>query len=366
MRGIRPFARNDAPAVARLYELVVRSGAASPPPGLAAYFERTLLDHPWADAEIPSLVIEDEAGEVVAFQGSHVRRARFDGQAIRIGCAGQLVAHPRVRSRGAGAQLVNAYLQGPQELTITDGATHTMRQIWTLLGGHMAHLECVSWSLVFAPAQLVAELFKPTQRRSMGPARRALAQFDGAAQRALQILLPPPWPRVVAESLNPATMLEHLPSIVGPLRLYLDYDRPYLDWLFRETAAVGVRGRLVAQLIREPRRRRILGWYVYYLKPGGSAQVLQIAVGERDAGAVIDHLLNHAYAGGAAAVRGRIEPRLLGVLGERRSLLQFSGAALVQADDHRILDAIASGQSLLTRLDGEWWMGHHLLGFSQP
>src|SRR5207247_8713019 len=56
---IRPLDRGDLDAVAGLYELVVRSGTVAPAPGLAEQFARTVLDHPWADDDLPSLVYED-------------------------------------------------------------------------------------------------------------------------------------------------------------------------------------------------------------------------------------------------------------------------------------------------------------------
>jgi hypothetical protein len=105
---------------------------------------------------------------------------------------------------------------------------------------------------------------------------------------------------------------------------------------------------------------------VYYLKPGGISQVLQIAAAEREVGLVLDHLVHHAWSGGATALRGRVEPRLLGPLARHRCFMHYTGMALVHATDQQILGAIALGQSLLTRLDGEWWMGHHVLDFGQP
>jgi hypothetical protein len=363
MSVIRPFESGDALAVAQLYELVVRSGNSTPPAGLASYFQRTLLDQPWVDQEIPSLVLVDASGEIVGFQGSHPRHAEFDGHPIRIGCAGQLVTHPKARAGGAGARLVQAYLHGPQELTITDGATVLMRQIWTMLGGRMAHLACISWTRIFSPAQFAIDVVKPAGRPPRRALRNGLARIDDAAQRGYAGLVPPAVD-VHAEPLTPPSMLEHLSLITGPLRLRVDYDRAFLEWLFGELSAVRVRGRLVGRLIRERRRHRILGWYLYYLKLDGSAQVLQVAAVGRDTGPVLDDLLRHAWSEGAVAVRGRVEPNLLEALGERRCILRFTGEALVHSADQAILSAIGSGESLLTRLDGEWWMGHHVLGFA--
>jgi hypothetical protein len=364
--GIRPFLRSDGPAVARLYELVARSGATAPPPGLAAYFERTLLDHPWVDTEIPSLVMEDAQGEIVAFQGSHVRRARFDGATIRIGCAGQLVAHPRARSTGAGARLVQAYLRGPQELTITDGATGLMRELWTMLGGRMAHLSCLTWTRIFAPAQLAISRREDSRVSRWGPARAVARGLDRLPARSSRLLRAPTAPKLLAERLTPHELIEHLPRLSETSRLYVDYDRPYLEWLFRELGAVADRGHLVGQLVREPARGRVLGWYVYYLKAAGTAEVLQIAAAERDAAPVFAHLIHHASSAGAAAIRGRVEARILAALADRRILLRFTGEALVHSRSEAILGAVASGSSLLSRLDGEWWMGHHVLEFGRP
>jgi hypothetical protein len=55
-------------------------------------------------------------------------------------------------------------------------------------------------------------------------------------------------------------------------------------------------------------------------------------------------------------VYGRVEPRLVGPLSERRTLLRFGdGRMLVQARRDELVDAILRGDALLTRLDGEWW-----------
>jgi hypothetical protein len=37
--------------------------------------------------------------------------------------------------------------------------------------------------------------------------------------------------------------------------------------------------------------------------------------------------------------------------------------ALIHSRNIDLLHAVQSGRALLTRLDGEWWMGHHLEPF---
>jgi len=354
---IRPLERADLPEVAQLYELVARSGRSTPAPGLAPYFERVLLDQPWADPEIPSLVHLDDDGAIVAFQGSSVRRARFDGRPIKIACAGQLVAHPAARHRAVGALLLRAYLNGVQALTITDTASDQMRQIWTRCGGEMVHAACIEWLRVLRPLESAEWYLR--ERRKTWPrplGGRLLGALDAAATSTIGLVSPPPAPDTSAQPLTAAGLVEHLPIIADRLRLHLDYDERYVSWLFEQLTAVSGLGAPVAHLVREP-GGRLLGWYVYLFAPRGVSQVLQVAARDRDVGRVLDHLLYDAWGSGTVAVRGRIEPQLLEPLSRRRCALRYAGPlALAHSRDAQLLGAIASSRSLLTRLDGEWWL----------
>lgn len=363
-RNLRPCRREDLPRVAALYELVQRSGSRRPPPGLAPYFERTFFDCPWADAEIPSLVYEDEAGAIAGFLGSHVRRVRLDGRLLRLACGGQLVVDPEARARAVGAMLFRAHLHGPQDATFTDGANEIVRRMWELCGGETAWLKALAWTRVLRPArfasgELLGRLGRPSLARRLGALWRPL---DAIAQLALGRRLAPPKPRSRAEPLEPATLLAHLPLVAENARCRPAYDAAFLEWLFREMAEVKRRGTLVRSLVRDE-AGEALGWFVYYLDEGVS-QVMQVAARRNAAGAVLDHLLHDAYVKGAAAVRGRLEPHLASALATHRCLFGWSGAALVHARSPELLGALLSGQSWLERMDGESWMGHHTEAFA--
>ena len=352
MTPIRPLERADLPAVARLYELVVRSGSENPPTELAPGLERALLDQPWADPEVPSLVYEDANQGVVAFLGSHVRRLRLDGRPLRLACAGQLVANPGAQMPGVGALLLRKYLAGPQEVTITDGATNEVRAMWERLGGATNALASVGWTTIFRPVRfgrLMAErrrgrrLPLPGAPRAVtGPLTRLPSRSEGAT-----------------EPLTPTAMVAALASFEPAFRILPAYDEAFLGWLFDELANVQTRGELVRRLVRAP-DGRIAGWYVYYLKAGGVSQVQQLAAAPADVGLVLDHLLRDAARQDSAALQGRVEPHLAGALFARRLLLRRSEWALIHSRDPEVLAGIALGDGLLTRLDGEWWMGYHL------
>lgn len=362
MGQIRPLERGDLEQVTSLYEHVARSGSRTPPPRLAAYFEETFLDHPWADPEIPSLVYVEDDGRITGFLGSSVRRMVFDERPLRLGVSGQLVADPGARGRAPGAFLMSAYMKGAQDLTLTDTASDLVRRIWEGVGGETFHLACVGWVRMFRPLQFASGYRGRRERLgASGATRPVLAGVDAAARTVLGRALRPPRPADVdGRALTATDVVENVEAVTERMRLRPAYDEEFLDWLFTQMASVTVRGELRRRIVSS--RGRVRGWYVYYLLPGGISQVLQVAGSERDVGDVLDHLFRDADSGGAAGVQGRVEAHLLQSLSRRRAFLHPSGyLSLVHGRDPDLLHAVQSGRALLTRLEGEWWMGHHLL-----
>jgi hypothetical protein len=363
---IRPLKRDDFPKVASLYEAISRSGSGMPPQGLASYFERTLLDHPWADPEIPSLVYLDEQGTVRGFIGAHVRRLSLEGKPVRMACGGQLMSDPAVRNRAVGTLLLRRFLAGPQDLTMTDGAIEATRRMWRGLGGTVGHLGSITWVRLFDWRSAGEQALQRLGMAAWRPlARPALSAVQAVANRvpavSLRVQDPPTW----AEDLTPQALLEHLPSVSRHRRLHPNYDEEFLAWLFREMAAVRSRGELVKRLIHD-REDRVLGWYVAYLQPRGLSEVMQIAARERDAQAVLDHLFHDAQSAGVAALAGQFEPALFEALAERRRrcFLHLSANFLVHSRHSEVLTPILLGEAMVTRMDGERWMGHHLEPFT--
>jgi hypothetical protein len=358
MTTIRPFSERDIPEVVSLYEREIRSGTGTPPPRLGEYFRRTFLEHPWTDPEIPSLVSESTEGRVVGFLGSHVRRFRFDGRPIRLACSGQLVTEPAVRHQAAGAFLLRDYLAGPQELTITDGANEPARRLWEGLGGDTLHVNCIDWIRVFRPVGVGLEY--AMRGRGTGLSRMVappLAMRLGRGRGAKRLT-------GTAEELTPESLVANLQELAPAFRLYPDYDVAFAEWLFREMAAVQTRGQLIRSLVRAD-GGRVVGWYVAYVKKGGVSDVVQVATTGRTSGVVLDHLFREAAEHGASAVRGRLQSRLLPALSVRSRFLRYAGGALAHSRSDEIMHVLRSNDSLLTRMDGEWWMGHHLEPFEE-
>src|SRR5437016_2379146 len=117
---------------------------------MTAYFERIFFQNPWVDADLPSLVYEDETGRVGGFVGVVPRRMLFRGEPIRVAVTTQLMVAPRYGGQ-VGRRLMSRLLAGPQELSITDDANDAARRLWESLGGECSPIYGLRWTRPLRP-----------------------------------------------------------------------------------------------------------------------------------------------------------------------------------------------------------------------
>ncbi len=97
MSGIRPFEPADVPAAVALFERMQQSGSSLA--GLEAMYRALLFEDPWADPELPSLVYEDENGELAGYITRCTRRFRFDAEPVRLSTTIHFFVDPAVGRR---------------------------------------------------------------------------------------------------------------------------------------------------------------------------------------------------------------------------------------------------------------------------
>jgi hypothetical protein len=363
MSAIRPLAPGDVEQMVGLFDLAMQAAAmAGSRPGLGPYLRRVFLENaPGLGPGMCPLVYEAQ-GRIQGFIGVHVRRFRFEGEPASVVATGPLFTAPEARL--AGAFLLKAVLDGPQLLTITDGATPAARRLWERAGGRVSALGAVRWTRVFRPFRLLSAHLG--RRRRIGPLWRPLDLLGSplwnvadAVVRTVARSCPRP-SEMDAEDLDAARLVQGLEALAPHYRLCPDYDVASAAWLLREMRFVTERGPLRGQLLRDA-KGRIAGSYLYYAPRGRIGHVLQVAARPREHEPVLAHLFADADVQGVCALQGRMEPQLVPALREMGVRLHYDASfTLVHSRDERVYAALFGGDALLSRLDGEWFFGFQL------
>ena len=353
---IRPFTPQDIPEVVDLHKRVF-PGNPFPSSELEIHFRHLFFENPWYDADLPSLVYQEQGEKICGFYGVIPRRMRMQGRPIRVAVSSQFMVDPSVRNRLAAVELQKTFFTGPQDLSFTDGANDASRRIWEGLGGLTALPYSVHWTRLLRPARYFLERWKERglsilAQVAMRPlsavvdslaARRRRSPFHQASQ--------PP-----EENFDWEDLLGLLPEFAGPKSLRPDYDAHSLRWLLQEANSKKCHGQLRKALVRNG-AGQIVGWYMYYLNPNGISQVLQLVANKNSIRRVLDQLYFHAWRSGSFAISGRMDPEFVADFSEERCLFNFKGPRmLVHSRRADLREAIQRGDAFLTRLEGEWWM----------
>lgn len=359
MATIRILAARDVPGVAALLMRTYPGQRWSTHAACEAYLREILFDSPWRELALPSWVAEED-GWIRGCYGILPRPMRFRGRPIRaaVGCVFMVDPGPR---RGLVAlQLAKAGLTGPQDLTLADGANDEARHAWAGIGGSVSVLNSMHWTRPLRPAGYLLALL---EERALGP--RLLARAARPLGAAVDMLAGRARPNrflrepadAVEEPLEPETMFEHLPRMLRGCALQPEYDRRSLAWVIDQAARKSQYGELRGRCVRAP-GGPVIGWYLYYLKPGATGEVVQLAAAGGAMDRVLQRLLADAWRHGASAVHGRLDARWARELCARHCWLRTDSTwTLAHSRTPEITAAILQGDSYLSRLDGEWLLG---------
>lgn len=371
---IRPFEADDAAAVASLWQYWFRGKSRVPDPGLTELVTRIYLEDPNVDDEITSLVAEDADGAVLGFLGTSVMPVIVDGEERKLAGIFPSVVAPEA-STTVASLLLRKFLAGPQALTFSDGGHAKFERIWETLGGGVGPIQSLRWVKLFRPNQLGLEMLA-RRRGSVKIARPVLKPLASGADWLGRRALPTQLTSEVrvdansekrvatsrdvyrSEELTPALLAELAPLFHAKARLQPQYDEAHSAWQFAEMRKITEQGTLRTRLVRTLEGSPV-GWFVYYLRPGGLSSVYAIEGLERHLPGVIDQLFLEADAGGAGALTGRLEPALRRSMRERGALVHNGGSLqLIHSRDKRLRDDALLGRVGFNRLQGEnwyWW-----------
>lgn len=358
MATIRVLAEDDVPAAAALFTRVYPQHRWHSQAACESYFREILFDNPWRDLELPSWVAE-ENGRISGFYAVLPRRMLLRGRPIRVAVGCQFMVDPDKRRSLTALQLIKAYLSGPQDLSLADGANDQARRMWVAIGGTAPLLYSLHWTRLLRPARYALSLLEgrgAITRPVTLAARPLCAMADALSARLpLNRCL---WEEdeLVKDALVPGAMLSVLPDVMGGSALQPAYDAGSLAWLLDQTARKKRHGELRSRAVLDG-KRQLIGWYLYYLNAGGVSEVVQIAALDGSFDQVLQRLLADAWKNGAAALRGRLEPRFAQELSDRHCWLRREGTwTLIHSRHADVVAAVQQGDAFLSRLEGEWWL----------
>lgn len=352
---VRAFVDDDLPQVVALHASIFGGGAE--PRALASYLEAIFCRHPWRDEALPSLVYEDADGRIVGCLGVMPRPMSLNGRSIRAAVTHSFMVAPGRRSGPAALELVKAHFSGSQDISIAD-ANQLSRPIWEMVGGTTPPLYRLRWTRPLRPGHYALGFLG--RRGLSAPLASASKLLVTMLDRLAVTLEPSPFhltaPDVSGEEVGDTVLAACLAEIPRARALRPEYNARSVKWLLTLLAQKRHLGTLRQVLVRD-RTGRALGWYLYFLNPGGTSEAVQIGARDDSSVAVLGHLLHDAWQHGSVTLSGQVDPGLLPALSDTFCLLRFDPNLGVRLHSRHpeLLQAVLRGDAFLTRLEGEWW-----------
>lgn len=352
--SMRPCEPADLPQIAGLFAKTFRRKKHSDTVAIAAYLHGLLFGHPWRDAEITSQVSVAGNGELLGFICILPMRMRVGERPLRAALAGSLMVNEPDKHPLVGASLLRSFIKGPQELSFSETSNAISVRMWDALGGRSAPLFSLEWVRLLRPAGAAFALLRETI-----PAAAALRPLASAADYLARAATGPPDLNPVDASIDPvasddAALHDLIIRLTAHYRLAPRWSPDDLRWMLSLAGEKDRYGPLICKIIRG-RRGREIGCVFYYAQPRGIAYVLQVLAEPAERSRVLDAVFADVHAAGCVALRGRLQPELLGPLQSRNCFFVNRSSLTYKAKDPEILDAVRGADALLTGLSGESW-----------
>jgi hypothetical protein len=357
--SVRPVIETDIPQVAELYWSYMRRRKGPAPPGLQPFLRELYFKNPFRDSSVPSLVYENGNGTIVGFLGGIARRMSAGGQPIRVAFGGNLVVHPEARSGVAASRLIGAFLACEHDLVMTDSANDITRRILERLKFRTIPAMNIHWVRPVRPVHMGVYAMSRAFGGAISAGLRLAAKpfcslGDSLAGRLSGNPFRQTKSRLQGSELELETLLQCLAEFRNGYSLWPEYDLHSLEWLVGFMERRQVRGTLRKVVLRDD-SQKIVGWYMYYVKPGAMAEVVQIGGEQKLTKEILNHLFYDAWEHGAIALHGVVNIRRMADFSDKGCFFTCRGGwTIARSDKPEILDAMERGEAFLSRLDGEW------------
>ncbi|WP_449414746.1 hypothetical protein [Ochrobactrum teleogrylli] len=344
---------DDIPAVRDLFRQVFRPEATSNDESFDRYFQQVFFENPYYDADLCSIVHEDSKGEIDSTLCVLPIPYHVDGKIVmgRLLCA--YMMRPGSSPRGA-AELTLTLRSRPNDFSFSDSAAPVSTRHFSAVGGITLDTHGLAWTRIFRAASYVAQFV----------AERRAALRGWPAAKVGQLLDPlVPLPKL-RNSTNGKLAVQDIEQsdAIGLIRHFLPTYDAYPAWteqdlhwvlnLARDNRAAGaLRSCSVSGTSGEP-----VGFFCYYARPNGIAEVLSILAPKNREQAVVEVMLSHLQEAGHIAAQGRADPHFLGALSQQSVMFfRLKANVCVVTANPDVLNALDHNDIFVGELAGESW-----------
>lgn len=358
--GIRPFQREDLPQIVVLLGKLFHRSKEPMPDIKEEILSELLLNNPWTDNRMPSLVYEDKHGFITGFLGVAPRDMKIEDRKINAAISYNLMVDPEKRSSLAAIGLVKQFMAGPQDVSFTDSATDTSRLLWERLGGTTVPLYSIYWRHPFRPASFAnyylrrRSQFELLARAAAPVARlgdRVISRFWDGFRHSVEVS------GLVVREASDEVLAEWIESFAQGKTFRPVYSTDNLGWILDMAAKPRRFGELKKEAVYED-GDQMAGWFIYYKNPGGVSEVLQMQAKPGKEQQVLTMLVNRVRQQGAVGIAGRLEPEWSATVPNTLSCIYSPGRVwmLAHSNDKEIIQAFKGGNAFITRLEGDMWL----------
>ena len=351
MEKLRTLTVDDLPRLANLRRRIFSHSAQASEAALADYYKLLFFENPWRDGRFPSFVQEAEDGSIVGFVGQIPRPMRLGTETLTAVTTTELMVNPEARGF-VGPKLLRRVFDGPQDITFSDRSNEAARALFESLGGSAALWYSAYWTVSLDGTALhfqTGSQQRPVVARIAGRLARMVEKISAKAVSAGD------HSGVTVTPFTADVALSLLRALGARNTLVPEYSAASLDWLLdrlrRRNDAGSMRSGAVTQ------QGSVIGAFIYYARPDGEAEVVQLLALPGRERAVWQELKSHARAAGGAILRGRMERRFAQIMSEDGVPLTVGQPwTIVKAKRADVATQFLTGTALFTRLDAEWWI----------
>jgi hypothetical protein len=350
-KSIVPFERDHAERVAELLQQYFPFNRKIS----TSYLAKLLVSHHLRQELIkdytPSLVCLAEDDSVCGFLAVDNRMYNFKDGEIRVAHASKFVLTREVRLSLTAFRILREFIDGPQDLSITDDANESSRLLWERLGGVMVPEHSIYYKLPLRPVSFaVNTVVKEEWEFSKAVAKTVGLGLDYLGMRARLPFFVKQNPRLEFAELTDELLLQGYRGVCSKYDLYPKFDLNDLTPRLNLTKQEVQFGKLqrVALLNDE---QKLVGWFIYYLNRGDNCEVLE-AQSQRGYENDLFHALTwHAYHRGGVQLSGRLCAVQFGTFFALRTFsLPGHMWTMMHAKDGELFEEIRAGRSFFPRI----------------